>query len=77
MCNKPQRLKIDLYSVKNDYSVFTMIKRLAKTAMSNCQAESCSKPRLAHTDYWYHGNGCVEMKLKLMEESAKLSTSNI
>lgn len=36
MCNKPQRLKIDLYSVKNDYSVFTMIKRLAKTAMSNC-----------------------------------------
>jgi len=69
MCNKPIRQKIEFYSATNDLSIFTMIKRLAKTALINCTAESCSKSRLAHTDYWYHGNGCVETKFVFVENS--------
>jgi hypothetical protein len=71
MCNKPVRSKIDFYSLKNDVSVFTMIKRLAKQSITNCKADQCFKSRLAHTDYWYHGNGCVEIKFMLTEGTDK------
>jgi hypothetical protein len=32
---------------------------------------------LAHTDYWYHGNGAIEMKLKLSDEAIKKTTPTI
>lgn len=77
MCSKPVRQKIDFYSSKTDVSVFTMIKRLAKQSITNCQADTCQKPRVAHTDYWYHGNGCVEIKFVLMDDHHKVVTNAI
>jgi len=44
-----------------------MLRRLAKQSITNCKADQCFKSRLAHTDYWYHGNGCVEIKFKKKE----------
>jgi hypothetical protein len=72
MCTVPQRKKIDFYQRKKDthitdISLFTMVRRLAKQSITNCKADQCFKSRLAHTDYWYHGNGCVEIKFKKKE----------
>ena len=27
-----------------------------------CKEESCGKPLNQHTKYWYHNDGCVEIK---------------
>lgn len=77
MCYKPNRQKIEFYNQKTDMSVFTMIRNMARQSIKNCGAETCGKPFLAHTDYWYHGNGCIEMKLKLMDDTQKLQTTAI
>lgn len=77
MCNKPSPLKIDFYCEKTDVSVFTMIKRLAKQSITTCTAEGCNKVRLTHTDYWYHGNGCVEIKFLLVDDSQKAAQGYI
>ena len=52
------------YSEENDVSLFQMIKKMATTALSLCEIDDCKKIRLIHTDYFYHNNGCVEIKYK-------------
>jgi hypothetical protein len=71
MCNKPSRQKIEFYSSKTDLSVFSMIRRLATQIITTCPYEGCLKKRITHTDYWYHGNGSVEIKFKLDKENMK------
>ena len=61
MCHKPERIRIDFYK-EGDISIYSMIKQLASTAVNNCNSETCDRPRVAHTDYYYHGSGTVEIK---------------
>jgi hypothetical protein len=67
MCNKPLRKKINLYSAENDISLFTMIQNLAKSALTLCQNDLCNKTKLAHTDFWYHNNGCIKIKMLIKD----------
>lgn len=41
-----------------------MIKKMATSTLQVCEAAHCKKIRLLHTDYYYHNNGCVEIKCR-------------
>jgi hypothetical protein len=62
MCQKPRKRQVKFYSQQSDISLYQMIKKLATQAMQGC--EHCRKLRLLHTDYFYHNNGCVEIKYR-------------
>ena len=71
MCFRPRRHIIKFYDKQSDKSLHTMIKGMAQGSFKLCQ--SCEKPYLIHTDYWYHGDGCIE--IKYMEDAANTSDS--
>lgn len=37
---------------------------MAKSALQRCEVDDCDKIRLIHTDYFYHNNGCIEIKYR-------------
>ena len=39
-----------------------MIKELATKSIYECSNEGCCRLRIKNTDYYYHGNGCIEIK---------------
>ena len=53
-----------------------MIKKMATTALSLCEIEDCKKIKLIHTDYYYHNNGCVEIKYKEDVNESFASSAN-
>ena len=48
-----------------------MLKDLATKSYQECPNEGCGKARIKHTDYYYHGNGCIE--IKYMDDSNQSS----
>lgn len=64
MCSKPQKQLVRFYNEESDISLYQMIKKLATQALHLCDNKECKKIRLLHTDYYYHHNGCVEIKYR-------------
>jgi len=64
MCNKPQRQIARFYNEDSDISLYSMVIKMAESALQLCPVESCQKMRVNHTDYWYHSNGCIEVKYR-------------
>ena len=61
MCSRPKRTIIPFLDEEKDMSLFTFLKQTAKNFYNKviCKNEGCKKPLMEHTDYWYHGDGCV------------------
>jgi len=64
MCSKPKSVKVNFNSGTEDRTLFWKIKDLATKSYELCPNENCGRPRIKHTDYFYHGNGCVELKFQ-------------
>lgn len=65
MCGgKPQKQLVKFYDEETDISLYQMIKKMATSTLHVCEAAHCKKIRLLHTDYYYHNNGCVEIKCR-------------
>lgn len=64
MCMKPQKQHVKFYDENSDISLYQMIKKMANTALQLCENKDCKKIRLLHTDYYYHHNGCLEIKYR-------------
>ena len=61
MCSRPKRTIIPFLAEEKDMSLFTFLRKTAKnfTNKTLCNNEGCKKLLMEHTDYWYHGDGCV------------------
>jgi len=64
MCSKPKSVKVNFNSISEDRTLFWKIKDLATKCYDICPNENCGRMRIKHTDYFYHGNGCVEIKFQ-------------
>jgi len=45
----------------SDISLFDWLKNQEGAMKLPCSYGDCGKPRLIHTDYYYHASGCVEI----------------
>jgi len=66
MCDRPDKKIVKFHDAASDVTLHTYIKERAVGSFKAC-TKGCEKLRLVHTDYWYHGTGCVS--LKLIEDS--------
>jgi hypothetical protein len=62
MCSRPKRQIVEFYNDSMDKSLHSMIRSMAMNVFNICPEEGCGKMMLAHTDYYYHSNGCIEIK---------------
>ena len=61
MCYRPRRIVIPFLDGKADMSLFTFLRQRAEMPGQICPEEGCGKPLLTHTNYWYHGDGSLEI----------------
>lgn len=62
MCSKPKCVRVNFNSIKEDRTLFWKIRDLAIMSYYDCSNDGCGRPRIKHTDYFYHSKGCVEIK---------------
>mmetsp|Transcript_8627 Transcript_8627/g.10653 ORF Transcript_8627/g.10653 Transcript_8627/m.10653 type:complete len:178 (-) Transcript_8627:2711-3244(-) len=64
MCFRPRRTIIPFLDGEKDMSLFSFLKKRCEMLNQNCSEEGCGKAMMQHYDYWYHGEGCIEIKFK-------------
>lgn len=77
MCFKPKRLIVKFYSKvaedkagkpvleeanTDDISLIEFIRNIDSSAKDTCPNEDCKRQKWHHTDFYYHGNGCVQIR---------------